>query len=313
MGKTAFIFPGQGAQYVGMCRDFYENEETVRQVFDASSRVTGLDMADICFNENRGINETQYTQVAILTMETALLQMAVKAGIGFDVTAGLSLGEYAALIANGAMDMEDAFSLVRNRGLYMQEAAPEKSSMCAVMGMESEAVEEACREAGGEVSVANYNCPGQIVIAGEREAVARAGELLKEKGCRKVIPLKVSVPSHCSLMAPAARRLEERLSSVKFREFTIPYVANCSAEYVTESDKIADLLVRQLTMSVRWQQSVEMMKSKGADIFVEIGPGKTLSGFNRKIDRGITSFNIEKYEDFEETVKNIIKAQKGEG
>ena len=200
MGKTAFVFPGQGAQYIGMGKDFYEKEAVSREVFEKASRVTGLDLPAICFEENEKLDITEYTQIAMLTVELAVLEALKERGFAPDVTAGLSLGEYGAVAAAGAMEMEEAFAIVRRRGIYMQEAVPEGGAMAAVLGMENSLIEEVCSRTEGIVTVANYNCPGQLVISGEADAVERAGQVLKEKGAKRVIPLKVSGPFHSQML-----------------------------------------------------------------------------------------------------------------
>ena len=234
----------------------------------------------------------------MLATEAAIFAALKEKGFTPDVTAGLSLGEYGALIASGVMGMEDAFAIVRKRGIYMQNAVPTGGAMSAVLGMDAAVIEKICAETKGTVSIANYNCPGQIVITGEQTAVDAAGEALKEAGAKRIVPLKVSGPFHSPMLFGAGEQLAEALSDVKIAENFIPYVANVTADYVTKASDVKLLLEKQVTSSVRWQQTIERLIAGGADTFVEIGPGRTLSGFMRKISREVTVHNIDKLEDF---------------
>lgn len=306
MSKTAFIFPGQGAQYVGMAKDFYEQIPVSRKVIDKASQATGIDIPALCFQANEKINITEYTQIAMLAAEAAMLRALEERGVRSQVNAGLSLGEYGALLASGVMSDEDAFAAVRRRGILMQEAVPTGGAMAAVLGAEAALIEEICEKTEGIVSVANYNCPGQIVITGEKEAVERAGESLKEAGARRIIPLNVSGPFHSGMLEGAGEKLGEALAEVKLHEFTVPYVTNVTAQYVTETSEVKELLVKQVSSPVRWQQCVERMLADGVDTFIEIGPGKTLAGFMRKIDRKAKVLNVEKVEDLEKAVKECL-------
>lgn len=306
MSKTAFIFPGQGAQYVGMAKDFYEQIPVSRKVIDKASQATGIDIPALCFQANEKINITEYTQIAMFAAEAAMLRALEERGVRSQVNAGLSLGEYGALLASGVMSEEDAFAAVRRRGILMQEAVPTGGAMAAVLGAEAALIEEICEKTEGIVSVANYNCPGQIVITGEKEAVERAGESLKEAGARRIIPLNVSGPFHSGMLEGAGEKLGEALAEVKLHEFTVPYVTNVTAQYVTETSEVKELLVKQVSSPVRWQQCVERMLADGVDTFIEIGPGKTLAGFMRKIDRKAKVLNVEKAEDLEKAVKECL-------
>lgn len=298
MGKTAFMFPGQGAQCIGMGKDFYEQIPVSRRMFEIASKATGLDLPALCFEENENIHITEYTQIALLTASVAMLEALKEKGVKSDVNAGLSLGEYGALVASGAIDYEDACRLVRKRGIYMQEEVPAgEGAMSAVLGMEASAIEEILEKEGKAVEIANYNCPGQIVISGETKAVLEVGEVIKEAGAKRVVPLKVSGPFHSSLLKGAGDKLSKELENVTLHEFSVPYVTNVTAEYVTDTKEIKDLLIRQVSSSVRWQQSVELMLKDGVDTFIEIGPGKTLSSFVKKIDRSTTVYNIQTVED----------------
>lgn len=298
MKKVAFVFPGQGAQYAGMGKDFYEQFPESREVFDKAGELLGMDMCNLCFEENDRLDLTEYTQAAMITTIGAMLKKIETMGIRPQVTAGLSLGEYAALVTAGVMDLYDAIRLVRLRGILMQEAVPQGiGSMAAVLGMEQETVEKACEETEGIVSIANYNCPGQLVISGEAGAVAAASERLKEAGAKRIVPLKVSGPFHSAMLEPAGEKLYEELKKTAVHKPEIPYAANVTAAYVTEEAGIKELLAKQISSSVRWQQCVETMIADGADLFVEIGPGKTISSFIKKIDRTKEVINIDKAED----------------
>ena len=306
MGKRVFMFPGQGAQYVGMGKEFYDTMPEVKAIYDKASEVTGLDIPALCFTENEQINITEYTQIAMVTTEAAILTALRLAGIEADVTAGLSLGEYGALIAAGVLSMEDAFALVRKRGIYMQEAVPTGGAMSAVLGLDGAIIDEICTKTAEEmnqvVSVANYNCPGQIVITGAQEAVEKAGERCKEAGAKRVVALKVSGPFHSQMLKDAGERLAESLADVTVNEPQIPYLANVTADYVTTTEPIKDLLAKQVCAPVKWQQTVEKLIADGADEFVEIGPGRTLCGFLKKINRDVTAVNIDTMEDFNKYV-----------
>lgn len=297
MGKIAFVFPGQGSQYVGMGKDFYEALPACKEVYEAANKATGLDVAALCFEENDKINITEYTQIAMLTTELAILKAVQDKGIKADVTAGLSLGEYGALYTAGVMGMEDIFKVVRKRGLYMQEAVPTGGAMTAVLGLDNETIEKICAETEGNVSVANYNCPGQTVITGEEGAVAAAAQALSAAGAKRCIPLKVSGPFHSSMLQGAGKKLGDELANVTLQPMQIPYLTNVTADYVKDIAEVKELLERQVSSSVRWQQSVERMLADGVDTFIEIGPGKTLTGFLKKINKEATAINIEKLED----------------
>ena len=309
MSKVAFVFPGQGAQYVGMGKDFYEQIPVSRKVYTIASEVTGLNLPGLCFKENEQIDITEYTQIAMLATEAAMLAALQEKGVKADVAAGLSLGEYGAILTAGAMSLEDVFRVVRQRGILMQKAVPTGGAMCAVLGMDGEKIAKICEETEGIVSVANYNCPGQIVITGEEGAVATAAEKLKEAGARRCIPLKVSGPFHSEMLKGAGEKLVGVLADVELKEFSMPYVTNVTADYVTDISEIKELLGRQVYSSVRWQQSVERMIADGVDTFIEIGPGRTLTGFLKKINKNVTGLHIEKVEELEEVVRLLCDKQ----
>lgn len=297
MSQIAFLFPGQGAQYVGMGKDFYEQFDICKQVYDVAGEASGLNLSQICFQENELLNITEYTQVALLATEVAILRAVENSGIQPAVTAGLSLGEYASLAAGHVMSDEDLFQIIRKRGLFMQEAYPVGGAMAAVLGMEASMVEKVCLEQNGEVYVANYNCPGQIVITGEAKAVSEAGARLKEIGAKGIIPLKVSGPFHSPLLKDAGTKLEDALDNVSVYAPDIPYITNVTADYVKDAACIKELLVKQVVSAVCWQQSVEKMIADGIDTFIEIGPGKTLTGFMKKINKDVRMINIGSVDD----------------
>ena len=299
MGKIAFMFPGQGAQYVGMGKDFYDQIPVSKEMFELAGKASGLDIEALCFEENENINITEYTQIAMLAAEVAMLKAIEEKGIRPDVTAGLSLGEYGALTASGVMTPEDVFKIVRKRGIYMQEAVPEGGAMVAVLGLDTEVIEKICGEVEGTVSIANYNCPGQIVITGEEAAVQAAVAKLSEAGAKRCVPLNVSGPFHSAMLTGAGEKLAKELENVEIHDIQIPYIANVTADYVSDKADVKPLLQKQVSSSVRWQQTIERMIADGVDTFIEIGPGRTLSGFMRKINRDMKVLNIEKVEDLE--------------
>ena len=271
MAKTAFIFPGQGAQYVGMAKDFYDKYEECRKIIDEADELMDFDLKAIMFEENELINKTEYTQAAMLAAECCILKAVELKGIKADITAGLSLGEYAALVASGALDFADAMKLVRKRGIYMENEVPAgKGTMAAVIALDAAIIDDICakitEESGKVVSAANYNCPGQIVISGYRESVEAAMPLLKD---------------------------------VRFNNPQIPYINNVAAEVVTDNTSISDTLKRQVYSPVRWQQTMEKMLEDGVENFYEIGPGKTLAGFMKRIDRSKKVITINTVEDLE--------------
>ena len=305
MSRIAFIYPGQGAQVCGMGQDFYEQTETGKKVFDLATEILGFSLPGLCFEKNDRLDITEYSQAAMVTTSIAMTKVLEENGVKPDVTAGLSLGEYCALYAAGVMSEKDAIATVRQRGILMQEAVPVgQGAMAAVLAMDASAIEEVIADIDG-VQIANYNCPGQIVISGKKEAVETACEKLKEAGAKRTIMLNVSGPFHSKMLTGAGEKLGEVLASVEVHKPQIPYVANVTAAYVTEADEVKPLLTKQVSSSVRWQQSVETMLADGVDTFIEIGPGKTLAGFMRKIDRSAKVYNVEKLEDVQKVVEAL--------
>ena len=290
MGKIAFLFPGQGAQYTGMGKEFYEKEKTAAGVFDTASKVTGLNLPALCFEENGDLNQTQYTQIAMLTDELAILSVLKEHGIRPAVTAGLSLGEYGAIVASGIMRMEDAFRVVRERGIYMQEAVPVGGAMSAVLGLAADVVERVCEETEGTVTVANYNCPGQLVVAGDPEQLGAFQAKVKEAGGRAA-PLAVSGGFHSPLMESAAGKLLEALGEIPLGKPSLPIYANATAQPY-EGDMGA-LLVRQVKSPVRWQETIEALAAEGVDTFFECGPGKTLCGLIKKTIKTAKAYQVQ--------------------
>lgn len=305
MSKIAFIFPGQGAQKAGMGKDFYDTYETSRQIFDQASQWLSLDMKELCFEENDRLDLTEYTQAALVTTCLAIEQVMEEKGLHPDVTAGLSLGEYCAIASAGGMTVKDAITTVRKRGILMEQAVPAgQGSMAAVLGMDGAQIEAVTDSIEG-VGIANYNCPGQIVITGKKEAVEEASLKLKETGARRILPLNVSGPFHSEMLTEAGEELGRVLEKTELSPLKIPYVTNVTAEYITDIGKTKELLAKQISSSVRWQQSVENMIAQGVDTFVEIGPGKTLAGFIKKISRDVRIFNVQTVEDVDKVLAEI--------
>ncbi len=306
MSKLAFIYPGQGVQKAGMGADFYANSETAADLFDCASEMLQLDLKTLCFQENPNLDLTEYTQAALVCTSLAMTRVLKERGIRPDITAGLSLGEYAAIAAAGALEEVEAIRLVRKRGILMQNTVPAgEGAMCAVMGMEAAALDRVLEELP-DVSVANYNCPGQIVITGKKAAVEEGAKRLKEAGARRTVMLNVSGPFHSEMLLPAGEELKKELVQTRMKELRIPYVANVTARKVEDAGEITELLVRQISGSVRWMQSMEMMLADGTDTFVEIGPGKTLAGFLKKINPEAKVINIGTWEEMEQAARILL-------
>ena len=307
MSKIAFIYPGQGAQKAGMGKDFYENSPLARDIYDRASECLELDMRALCFEENNLLDQTEYTQAAMVTTCLAMTAVLNEQGAAADVAAGLSLGEYCAIAEAGAMDLLDAIRLVRVRGQLMQHTVPTgEGAMAAVLGMDADQIDAAI-EPIANVTVANYNCPGQIVITGRTVGIEQASKVLKEAGAKRVVPLNVSGPFHSPMLQSAGEKLGKELMTVQLGELKIPYVTNVTAEYVTDSSRIRELLTRQVYSPVRWEQSIRKMIAQGVDIFVEIGPGRTLTGFLRKIDRNVTVYQVNTWEDAKQIMEELWK------
>lgn len=297
MGKVAFVFPGQGSQTVGMAQELAKDFNEVQHVIAQADEKLGYNLSTLMFEgPQEELTLTYNAQPALLTSSIAILQMLKKAGIKADYAAGHSLGEYSALVAAEAIRFEDAVQTVHMRGKYMEEAVPAGiGSMAAVLGLEEQLLKEACEDASieaGPVQLANLNCPGQIVISGTKEGVTAASEKAKEKGAKRVIPLVVSGPFHSSLMKPAASKLEDTLSSIDINDAIIPVIANVDADEMTNATEIPVKLVEQLYSPVRWEQSVQKMIDLGVDTFIEVGPGKVLSGLIKKVNRKVITIPV---------------------
>ena len=305
MSKTAFLYPGQGAQKAGMGADFYANSPLAREIYDRAGEVLGLDLKALCFEKNDKLDLTEYTQAAMVTTCLAMTKVVTACGLKPDVTAGLSLGEYAAIAAAGGMSELDAIRLVRTRGILMQNTVPAgEGAMCAVLAFPAEKIEAVISGIEG-VTIANYNCPDQIVITGKKAAVEQAAEKLKEAGAKRTVMLNVSGPFHSPMLVPAGEELEKALGQVYFSKLKFPYVTNVTAQKVTDITETKDLLVQQVSSPVRWMQSMETLLADGVDTFVEIGPGRTLAGFMKKIRKDARVFNISAWEDVEKTVNAL--------
>lgn len=313
MSKVAFVFPGQGSQTVGMCKAFYDEYAVARRVFEEADEALGFSITKMCFEgPESDLRLTYNTQPAILTASTACAAVLKEKGIACDVAAGHSLGEYSALVNTGALAFADAVRIVRKRGQFMQEAVPVgEGSMAAVLGLESDKIVEICQaveaEGGEAVQAVNFNCPGQVVIAGAVNAVNKAVEALKAAGAKRAVLLPVSAPFHSSLMQPASECLAEVLAPIEIKDITIPVVANVTAKEVTSGAEIKELLVKQAAMPVLWETSVRNMVADGVDTFVEVGPGKVLTGFTKKIAKGLPALNIEDPASLEKVLAHFEK------
>ena len=313
MSKIAFVFPGQGSQTVGMCKAFYDEYAFVREIFEEADDALGYSITKMCFEGPEDqLRLTANTQPAILTVSTACGAVLKEHGVSCQVAAGHSLGEYSALVNNGALKFADAVRIVNKRGQFMQEAVPVgEGSMAAVLGLANEKSIEICRsieaESGEAVQAVNFNCPGQVVIAGAVNAVNKAIDALKEAGAKRAILLPVSAPFHSTLMQPAARRLAEVLAPIEIKDITVPVIANVNALPELSGAQIKEQLVKQAAMPVLWETSVQNMVADGFDTFVEVGPGKVLCGFTKKIAKGMAALNVEDPASLEKTLAALGK------
>ena len=313
MSKIAFVFPGQGSQTVGMCKAFYDEYPVVKQIFEEADDALGYFLSKKCFEgAAEDLKLTANTQPAILTASTACAAVLKEHGVSCDIAAGHSLGEYSALVNTGALKFADAVRIVNKRGQFMQEAVHVvEGSMAAILGLDSDKIVEICRsveaESGEAVQAVNFNCPGQVVIAGAVNPVNKAIEALKAAGAKRAVLLPVSAPFHSTLMQPAADRLAEVLAPIEIKDITVPVVANVTAQEVTSGEEIKKLLVKQAAMPVLWETSVRNMVAGGVDIFVEVGPGKVLTGFTKKIAKGMMALNVEDAASLEKTLAELNK------
>lgn len=308
MSKLAFVFPGQGSQYVEMGKDFYENYDLAKEYFEKANNILGFDLKDLCFNgPEEKLTETQNTQPAIFTVSMIAYELLKSQGIEPEMVAGHSLGEYAALCAAGVFDFETGLKLVRKRGELMSSAVNDGSegTMAAIIALDQSKIEEICNQVDGICELANINSPMQIVISGEKEAVKEAMELASEAGAKKVIELNVSSAFHSQLMEPAKNKLKSYIESIDFNDPVIPVVANSTANIVKEKDEIILALEKQLTSPVRWVESMELMGEQGIDLALEVGPGRVLKALMRRIDRSIKTYNVEDKASLEKAVKKI--------
>ncbi len=308
--KTAFLFSGQGAQYSGMGKELYSNFGVFRQVFDEADAALPFSVSSVCFDENESakLSETKYCQPAILTFSTACFKLLEQAAIKPDVMAGLSLGEYSALTASGVFDFSDAVRLVNKRGEFMAEAVPSgQGAMSAVLGIETERLEQICDQVTSEgyyVICANYNAPGQIVISGEVLGVERAEKLALENGAKRAVRLDVSGPFHSKMLMPAAQMLEAELQNICINDMNTPVVSNVDADFIKSKDDVVPTLLKQIVSPVRWEQTIRNMLSDGVERFIELGPGKTLCAFVKKVKRDAKIYNIEDIKSYENVITN---------
>lgn len=310
MGKIAFLFPGQGSQQVGMGKDFYDQSDVAKNMMDLADKTIGIPLTDIMFSgPQETLTLTYNAQPALLTVSSAILSKFNEYGIKADYVAGHSLGEYSALVAAGVMSFQDAVYAVRKRGEFMEKAVPAgKGAMAAVLGMDMEQLQEMTNqvtEQGDLVQLANLNCPGQIVISGTKEGVEKASEVAKEKGAKRVIALEVSGPFHSDLMKPAANELKKVLDNLTIQDASIPVVTNVTAQPIEKGDEIKAKLVEQLYSPVRWEESVQTMLDLGVTTFIEIGPGKVLSGLVKKVNRRVKTYNIFDLESMQSVISEL--------
>ncbi|MFY9804920.1 MAG: ACP S-malonyltransferase [Candidatus Acidiferrales bacterium] len=313
MGKLAFLFPGQASQYPGMGRDLAEKFPESKAVFDEADAALGFSLSKLCFEgSEEALKQTENTQPAILTVSTAAYRALAKQGIAPDFVAGHSLGEYSALVAAGALEFSTAVKLVRGRGRYMQEAVPAgEGAMAAILGLSPADVFEVCKKAAENetVSPANMNSPEQTVISGSAAAVKRAVEIASQSGAKRAVILPVSAPFHCALMLSAQQRLEQDLRSAHFSNLKFPLITNVDAQAISTGEEARDALIRQVTSPVRWLESIRDMIDNGVTVFVEVGPGKVLTGLLRQIDRSVRVFNVEDSATLQSTAEKLPQAR----
>lgn len=309
MSKIAIVFPGQGAQHVGMGQDFSEQFSEAKAVFEEASKAMGYSMEDLCFNSSaEELKKTENTQPSILTASYAMFKVLESKGVKAEAFAGLSLGEYTAHVAAGTLPFEHAVKVVRKRGQYMQEEVPMGvGTMAAILGLDRESVETACKKAStvGVVEPANYNCPKQLVIAGEVKAVEQAVENCKEVGAKKAVMLPVSAPFHTSMLVGAGEKLSKELAGVNYNEFSKPVVSNVTATYYPDAASINELLVKQVSSPVKWEDSVKLLIEEGFDTFIEVGPGEALTKFVKRISRDVKLLNVNSVESMEKTLEAL--------
>ncbi|WP_333886655.1 ACP S-malonyltransferase [Clostridium sp.] len=309
MSKIAFLFSGQGAQYLGMGKDLFENIDVCKEVFKQADNALQFSISNVCFQgPEKDLNRTENTQPAILTTSIAALRALESFNIKADITAGLSLGEYSSLVYSGVISFQEAVVLVKKRGKYMQEAVPEgKGIMAAIMGLNYSDVEKICNECSylGTVELSNINCPGQVVIGGEVEAVKAACSAAKDKGARKVVELVVSGPFHTSMLKPASEKLEEELKNISINQFAVPIVTNVTGEIIEKVDDIRPYLKKQVMSTVLFEKSINTMIEFGVDTFIEIGPGKILSAFVKKVNRKVRALNVQDMKSLNSTVEKL--------
>ncbi|BEP29410.1 ACP S-malonyltransferase [Helicovermis profundi] len=306
MKKVAFVFPGQGAQYVGMGEELVEKYEIASKVFDEASDSIGYDMKKLCFSSTEDeLKKTENTQPSILTTSFAIYKVLEEKGFKPHAVAGLSLGEYSALVASGAIDFKESVKIVQKRGKFMQEEVPEGiGGMAAILGLSNEKVIEACDNSRehGVVEPANFNCPKQLVIAGEIEAVKKAGELCKEYGAKKVVMLPVSAPFHTSLLKGAGEKLAKELDGININKLSIPLVANYDAKFLESHNDIKEKLIKQVSNPVKWEESINNMINNGINVFVQVGPGNALTKFIKKVSKEVSVLNVENISSLEKTI-----------